>query len=120
MPVGFKNGTDGSLDIAVNAIQSAAHPHHFLGINHEGRASVVNTNGNPYCHIVLRGGKHGPNFDALSIEDTEDQLRKEGVNPTIMVDCSHVNSNKGQRSRRLSCVTSCDRLLMVTSRSLGP
>ena len=94
MPVGFKNGTDGSLDIAVNAIQSAAHPHHFLGINHEGRASVVNTKGNPYCHIVLRGGKHGPNFDALSIEDTEDQLRKEGVNPTIMVDCSHGNSNK--------------------------
>ena len=94
MPVGFKNGTDGSLDIAVNAIQSAAHPHHFLGINHEGRASVVNTNGNPYCHIVLRGGKHGPNFDTLSIEDTEDQLRKEGVKPTIMVDCSHGNSNK--------------------------
>ena len=94
MPVGFKNGTDGSLDIAVNAIQSAAHPHHFLGINHEGRASVVNTKGNPYCHIVLRGGKHGPNFDALSIEDTEDQLRKEGVKPTIMVDCSHGNSNK--------------------------
>ncbi len=55
MPVGFKNGTDGSLDIAVNAIQSAAHPHHFLGINHEGRASVVNTKGNPYCNIVLRG-----------------------------------------------------------------
>ena len=94
MPVGFKNGTDGSLDIAVNAIQSAAHPHHFLGINHEGRASVVNTKGNTYCHIVLRGGKHGPNFDALSIEDTEDQLRKEGVKPTIMVDCSHGNSNK--------------------------
>ncbi|MEC8283897.1 MAG: 3-deoxy-7-phosphoheptulonate synthase, partial [SAR324 cluster bacterium] len=72
----------------------AAHPHHFLGINHEGRASVVNTKGNPYCHIVLRGGKHGPNFDTLSIEDTEDQLRKEGVSPTIMVDCSHGNSNK--------------------------
>ena len=94
MPVGFKNGTDGSLDIAVHAIQSAAHPHHFLGINHEGRASVVNTNGNQHCHIVLRGGKHGPNFDTLSIQDTEEQLRKEGVSPTSMVDCSHGNSNK--------------------------
>ena len=101
MPVGFKNGTDGNLDIAVHAIQSAAHPHHFLGINHEGRASVVNTNGNQHCHIVLRGGKHGPNFDTLSIQDTEEQLRKEGVKPTIMVDCSHGNSNKSPEKQEL-------------------
>ena len=101
MPVGFKNGTDGNLDIAVHAIQSAAHPHHFLGINNEGRASVVNTNGNQHCHIVLRGGKHGPNFDTLSIQDTEEKLRKEGVKPTIMVDCSHGNSNKRPEKQEL-------------------
>ena len=107
------------LDIAVNAIQSAAHPHHFLGINHEGRASVVNTNGNPYCHIVLRGGKHGPNFDTLSIEDTEDQLRKEGGNQPSWWTAATETPTSGQRSRRSSCVTSCDKLLMATSRSLG-
>jgi 3-deoxy-7-phosphoheptulonate synthase len=94
MPVGFKNGTDGGLEIAVNAIQSASEPHHFLGINGEGLASVVKTTGNRYCHIVLRGGKHGPNFDALSIQDTEEILSKHGVRPAIMVDCSHGNSNK--------------------------
>ena len=92
MPVGFKNGTDG-LDIAVNAIQSAAHPHHFWAstMKVEHLLSTPRVIRLPHC---LRGGKHGPNFDALSIEDTEDQLRKEGVNPTIMVDCSHGNSNK--------------------------
>jgi len=94
MPLGFKNGTDGGLPVAINAIKAASHSQTFLGINRQGQASAVTTNGNPNCHIVLRGGKDGPNYDKASIQQTSDALDKAGLKPAIMVDCSHANSNK--------------------------
>lgn len=92
--VGFKNGTDGGLSVAVNALNSVSRPHRFLGINGEGQVSVIRTRGNPYAHVVLRGGSGGPNFDSVHINMCEQDLTKGGLRPNIMVDCSHANSNK--------------------------
>lgn len=92
--VGFKNGTDGSLEVAVNALQSVAKPHRFLGINSEGQVSVFETKGNPYGHVVLRGGSIGPNYDSVHIALCESELAKAGLDQTIVVDCSHANSDK--------------------------
>ncbi|HBC55939.1 MAG TPA: 3-deoxy-7-phosphoheptulonate synthase, partial [Gammaproteobacteria bacterium] len=93
-PVGFKNGTDGSVDVAINAMKSASSPHHFLGINQQGQCSVFRTKGNPYGHVVLRGGGAKTNYDAESIADCEQVLRQAGLAERIVVDCSHANSNK--------------------------
>jgi len=93
-PVGFKNGTDGSLEVAINALKSASHGHHFLGINSEGRSVVYQTAGNAYGHVVFRGGGGRPNYDSVSIALCEEALRKAGLAERIMVDCSHANSNK--------------------------
>jgi 3-deoxy-7-phosphoheptulonate synthase len=93
-PVGFKNGTDGGLTVAINALNSVAKPHRFLGINSEGQVSVFTTRGNPYAHIVLRGGSTGPNYDSVHIRLCEEALRKGGLAAKIMVDCSHANSSK--------------------------
>ena len=94
MPVGFKNGTDGNSQIAVDAILSALSPHGFLGVDHHGRTAVVRTTGNPDGHLVLRGGNTGPNFRAKAIAQAKRQLRTAGVRPQLLVDCSHGNSNK--------------------------
>ena len=93
-PVGFKNGTDGGLTVATNALNSVAKPHRFLGINSEGQVAVFTTRGNRYGHIVLRGGSGGPNYDSVHIRLCEQALEKAGVPANIMVDCSHANSNK--------------------------
>ena len=93
-PIGFKNGTDGGLTVATNALNSVANPHRFLGINRQGQVSVFTTRGNPYGHIVLRGGSHGPNYDSVHIKFCEEALEKAGVPVNIMVDCSHANSDK--------------------------
>ncbi len=92
--VGFKNGTDGGLTVAVNALNSVANPHRFLGINGQGQVSVFTTRGNAYGHIVLRGGSAGPNYDSVHIKLCEDALAKADLRANIMVDCSHANSNK--------------------------
>ncbi len=92
--VGFKNGTDGSLTVAINALQSVSQPHRFLGINSEGQVAIIQTKGNPHGHVVLRGGNGKPNYDSVSVSLCEQALRKAGVTPNIMVDCSHANSNK--------------------------
>ncbi len=94
MPVGFKNGTDGSLQIALDAMHSAKHPHHFLGIDQDGAVSVVRTTGNTDGHVVLRGGRLGTNYHASSIADAAAQLKKAGLPDGLMVDCSHANSSK--------------------------
>jgi 3-deoxy-7-phosphoheptulonate synthase len=94
MPVGFKNSTDGSLTAATNAMTAAKAPQHFLGIDSQGYSSVVSTTGNPYGHIVLRGGTH-PNYDPISVEKTQALLREKNLIDTVMIDCSHDNS--GQR-----------------------
>jgi 3-deoxy-7-phosphoheptulonate synthase len=93
-PVGFKNGTDGSLDAAINAIISAGSPHSFLGINMQGRSCVVRTGGNRYGHLVLRGGGGRPNYDTVSVALAEGALAKAGLPHNIVVDCSHANSYK--------------------------
>ena len=92
--VGFKNGTDGGLEVALNAIRSAAKPHRFLGINGEGQVAIIKTKGNAYAHMVLRGGSNGPNYDSVHINVCETALEKAGIPQNIMVDCSHANSNK--------------------------
>ena len=94
MPVGFKNGTDGSLTAAVNAMLAASRPHHFLGINTHGLASIVATTGNPDGHVVLRGGKSGPNYDAANVGKAAAALAKKGLTQRVMIDCSHDNSSK--------------------------
>lgn len=93
-PVGFKNGTDGGLMVAINAMQSVSSPHRFLGISSEGQVSVVTTKGNPYAHVVLRGGSNGPNYDTVHVAQCESALEKGGVSQNIMIDCSHANSSK--------------------------
>jgi 3-deoxy-7-phosphoheptulonate synthase len=93
MPVGFKNSTEGNLQVAINAIQSARQPHAFLGITQEGMNGIVRTSGNPDTHIVLRGGKK-PNYDAASIAECVQMLSKAGLEPRVMVDCSHAQTNK--------------------------
>jgi 3-deoxy-7-phosphoheptulonate synthase len=97
MPIGFKNGTDGSAITAINAMEAAARPHNFLGINKEGHAAIVSTTGNPDGHLVLRGGKQGTNYHAEAIEGAAASLAKEGLPARVMVDCSHGNSNKDYR-----------------------
>lgn len=94
MPLGFKNGTDGSITTAINAIKAAAQPQTFLGINVDGAASAIVTRGNPDCHLVLRGGAKGPNYSAKDVAAVEALLTKAGLRPAILVDCSHDNSSK--------------------------
>lgn len=94
MPLGFKNGTDGSISTAINAIKAAAQPQTFLGINLDGSASAIVTRGNPDCHLVLRGGSGGPNYSPEHIAQTEQLLTKAGLTKAILVDCSHDNSSK--------------------------
>lgn len=94
MPLGFKNGTDGSIQTAINAIKAAGQPQTFLGINLDGASSAIVTRGNPNCHIVLRGGSAGPNFSPEHINRTEELLAKGGLPKSILVDCSHDNSAK--------------------------
>jgi len=93
-PVGFKNGTDGGLDVAINAMKAVSKPHRFLGIDPTGKVSVVHTRGNAYAHVVLRGGSGSQNYDAQSVAQCEQVCEKAGVSSNIMIDCSHANSNK--------------------------
>lgn len=93
-PVGFKNGTDGGLTVATNAMQSVKYGHSFLGLNEDGQVSIINTSGNPYAHVVLRGGNGKPNYDLGSVEEAENALAKAKVSNKIMIDASHANSNK--------------------------
>ncbi len=101
MPVGFKNGTDGGLSVAINAMKSALQPHHFLGINNEGLSSAIQTSGNRNVHLVLRGGSNGPNYDAVSIHKASESLVSEGLSEAIMIDCNHANSGKDPSRQEL-------------------
>ncbi len=93
-PVGFKNGTDGGMTVAVNAMQAVQSGHSFLGLNADGQVAIIRTNGNPYAHVVLRGGNGKPNYDATSVAQAEAALTKAKVSGKIMIDASHANSNK--------------------------
>ncbi len=101
MPVGFKNGTDGGVQIAIDAVRAAVHPHRFLGVTEQGLAGIVSTRGNPDCHVILRGGVNGPNYDAISVQKTLTALRDAGLPPRLMIDTSHGNSDKDYRRQPL-------------------
>ncbi|QIQ21094.1 3-deoxy-7-phosphoheptulonate synthase [Zophobihabitans entericus] len=100
MPIGFKNGTDGGLDVAINAMKSASMPHRFVGLSQAGQVSVLQTMGNPHGHVILRGGKT-PNYEAADVALCEAQMKKAGLLANLMVDCSHGNSNKDFRRQPL-------------------
>ena len=97
MPIGFKNGTDGDVQIAIDAVRAGAHPHRFLGVTEQGLGAIVATRGNRDCHIILRGGQSGPNHDAVSVDKAATALRDAGLPPRLMVDLSHGNSGKDHR-----------------------
>ena len=97
MPIGFKNGTDGGIQIAIDAVRAAAHPHRFLGVTEQGLAAIVATRGNQDCHVILRGGESGPNYDVTSVQKTASALRSANVPARLMIDASHGNSTKDYR-----------------------
>ncbi|ETV85543.1 3-deoxy-7-phosphoheptulonate synthase [Aphanomyces astaci] len=101
MPIGFKNGTGGSLQLAVDAVVSAAHPHSFLGVSSHGLSAIVTTNGNDSCHVILRGGSTGPNYAKEHVDKCSDLLQKHHQPDNIMIDCSHGNSSKNHRNQPL-------------------
>lgn len=119
MPIGYKNGTDGSLHIAANAMLAASQPHHFLGINHQGLASIVTTTGNPDGHLVLRGGSAGPNYSAEHVQAAASKLSSLGLNSRVMVDCSHGNSNKDYRKQADSLASVAEQLRAGSKHLLG-
>lgn len=118
MPVGFKNGTDGSLNIAINALQSAASGHHFMGINKKGQVAVIKTSGNPDGHIILRGGKQ-PNYDSVCVADCEQALLSAGLVASLVVDCSHANSNKDFRRQPLVAQNVVNQILEGNASIIG-
>ena len=117
-PVGFKNGTDGSLSVAINAIKSAQNSHHFLGLNDLGQTTVYKTKGNRYSHVVLRGGPE-PNFDKKSIALCEKKLKEAGLPSRIMIDCSHGNSNKDFNLQPMVAHSSIDQVLDYNHSIIG-
>ena len=100
MPVGFKNGTSGDMVVARDAVMSATYPHCFMGITDEGTPAICTTRGNPYCHVILRGGKNGPNYSFKDIKKMEDLLMEKEIKPAIMIDCSHGNSGKNYKNQK--------------------
>ena len=110
MPIGFKNGTTGNIQIAVDAVLAASHPHHFLGVSKQGIAAIISTKGNPNSHVILRGSTQGPNYDSQSIEKTATQLKAIHLPPRAMVDCSHGNSNKDHKKQIEVVDSLCDQM----------
>lgn len=110
MPVGFKNGTDGNVKIAIDAIGAACHPHHFLSVTKHGISAIVTTKGNDACHLILRGSGSGPNYDLESIEKASVALQKASVNPRLMIDCSHGNSRKDHNNQPKVAADLCQQI----------
>ncbi len=119
MPVGFKNSTDGSIHTAVNAIVSASQAHRFLGINQAGLASIVTTTGNPDGHLVLRGGKHGPNYDETHVKQSVTELEHHGLTPRVMVDCSHGNACGDHNRQATALQNIADQILAGSPHFMG-
>ncbi|MEM9366216.1 MAG: 3-deoxy-7-phosphoheptulonate synthase [Planctomycetota bacterium] len=117
-PVGFKNGTSGNVQIAVDAIRAATYPHHFLSVTKEGHSAIVATAGNPDCHIILRGGIH-INYDAASIDSAAGLLENADLRPRIMVDCSHANSRKIHQRQSYVCHDLCTQVAAGDDRIMG-
>lgn len=118
-PVGFKNGTDGSIKIALDAVVSAAQPHHFLAVTKSGQAAIAATTGNPDCHVILRGGNAGPNFDAASVDAACALAQKAGLRPQVMIDASHANSAKKPENQPAVVADVADRIAAGERRVIG-
>jgi len=118
-PVGFKNGTAGSVQIAVDAIGAARHPHNFLSVSKNGRSSIFTTAGNPDCHLILRGGKSSTNHDAASVDDACSLLQKAELPERVMIDCSHANSRKQHERQKYVCRDICAQLSDGDKRIMG-
>ena len=118
-PVGFKNGTSGNVQIAIEAILSANHPHTFLGTSETGQSAILLTSGNPDCHVILRGGRQTTNYDAASVASTAEQMEKTGVKPRIMIDCSHANSGKDHRKQGSVCCAVSEQIGSGERRIMG-
>lgn len=110
MPVGFKNGTGGSIQIALDAIQSSSRPHHFLSVTKQGVSAIVSTTGNESCHLILRGGKNGPNYEKSDIDEVIVGLNEQNLPPHVMIDCSHGNSRKDYRNQPLVAANLCNQI----------
>ena len=118
-PVGFKNGTNGNLKIAVDAISAASNPHHFMSVTKEGRTAIFNSTGNEYCHIILRGGNNQPNYSAPHVQESAELLMSAGVDTNIMVDFSHANSFKTPSRQYEGCADVCSQLEAGEERVFG-
>jgi len=118
MPIGFKNGTNGSLGVAINAMQSAESPHRFMGINRQGQVALIKTSGNPDGHVILRGGKQ-PNYDSVNIAECEQEISAQGIEPSIVVDCSHGNSNKDYNRQPLVATNVFNQILEGNQSIIG-
>ncbi|HEX3435963.1 MAG TPA: 3-deoxy-7-phosphoheptulonate synthase [Pseudacidobacterium sp.] len=118
-PVGFKNGTSGNVQIAIEAILSASHSHTFLGTSETGQSAILFTAGNPDCHIILRGGRQTTNYDAASVASTAEQMGKAGILPRIMIDCSHANSGKDHRKQGAVCRNVAEQIAAGDRRIMG-
>jgi 3-deoxy-7-phosphoheptulonate synthase len=110
MPVGFKNGTGGSIQLALDAIRSASRPHHFLSVTKQGVSAIVSTAGNDSCHLILRGGKSGPNYEKEAVDAACVMLREQGLTESVMIDCSHGNSMKDFRNQPLVANAICKQI----------
>jgi 3-deoxy-7-phosphoheptulonate synthase len=119
MPVGFKNGTDGGIEVAINAMQAASSPHSFIGMDSAGRVSVVRTAGNPDAHVVLRGGSAGPNYSDSAVRAAAAKLRAAKQNPRVLVDCSHDNSQKDYNRQSLVAEAVAEQLELGSTDVLG-
>ncbi|MEP0909707.1 3-deoxy-7-phosphoheptulonate synthase [Leptolyngbya sp. GB1-A1] len=119
MPIGFKNNTDGSLSAAANAMLAASQPHRFLGINLDGLASIVTTTGNPDGHLVLRGGKHGPNYDTDHVQHAAKELARLKLNTRMMIDCSHDNAGKDHQRQPLVLENIAEQLAAGSKHIMG-
>ena len=118
-PVGFKNGTDGNIKVAVDAIRAASNPHIFMSLTKEGKSAIFSTTGNPDCHVILRGGNKGPNYDAVHVQQTVKSLQQAGVQDKLMIDCSHANSNKQHERQIIVAESIRDQLSTGTPHIMG-
>jgi 3-deoxy-7-phosphoheptulonate synthase len=118
-PVGFKNGTSGNVQIAIEAILSAGQAHNFLGHTKHGQSAIFVTRGNPDCHIILRGGRETVNYDAASVQETCRQMEKAGIRPQVMIDCSHANSNKDHTRQIIVCRDVAKQITQGDGRIIG-
>ena len=110
MPVGFKNGTGGSIQIAIDGVRAARHPHHFLGVTSQGIAAIISTSGNESCHVILRGSNNGANFDQTVVDETSQALRNAKLPHRVLIDCSHGNSQKDYERQPEVCADVCTQI----------